>query len=255
MHGPPHSLWYDIINPFTNSYRELEEYDAIVTIGVTTGDVIDHTSHDPVEINPGVDTTAFSPTEGDGAPVEDDGGPLDLLFVGRFVRTKDLPLLVDAVAGLPEPVSVRLRLVGDGPRRAAVGRRVEDAGLEDVVTFEGYVANEDLPACYRGSDAVVLSSRRENYPIVLLEAMSCGLPVVAPDVGAVDRIVTDGEDGLLYAPGNVGGLRERLVRLHDEPDLRAALGERARRRAVESFDWGERAGQLEALYADLLEAR
>lgn len=259
LNGPPHSLWYDVIDPTTSSYRQLERFDAVVTTGVTTSEVADRTALDPVEVNPGVDTETFAPASGADATTDGedrvDGDALDLLFVGRFVRTKNLPRLVDAVAGLPDRVPARLALVGDGPRREAIRRHVADARLDDVVTFEGYVANEDLPGYYRESDVVVLSSRRENYPIALLEAMSCGIPVVAPDVGAVDRIVTDGEDGLLYAPGSIEGLRECLVRLHDEPELRSELGERARRRALDSFDWGDRARRLEALYADTLEAR
>lgn len=254
MNGPPHSLWFDLINPFTSSYKMLDRYDAVVTTGITTEAVAERTSHEPVEINPGVDTETFSPSSPENEATNkhrDDRDVLEILFVGRFVRTKNLSLLVDAVTSLPSRIDAHLTLVGDGPRRAAVRRHVEGAALDDVVTFEGYVSNQALPDYYRNNDVFTLSSRRENYPIVLLEAMSCGTPVVAPDTGAIDSIVTHREDGLLYESGSVEGLRDHLVQLHDNPKFRDKLGNQARLRALQSFDWGDRAERLEELYTTL----
>lgn len=259
LNGPPHSLWYDVVNPFTSSYQKLNLFDAIVTTGVTTDEVAKRTDSDPVEINPGVNTKWFTPSSGTEEIGSFDTGPgdkpLDLLFVGRFVRTKNLPRLINAVAGLPDNIIGQLMLVGDGPRRELIHRHVADTGVADLVTFEGYVENDELPKYYRKSDIVVLSSRRENYPITLLESMSCGTPVVAPDVGAINRIVTDGEDGLIYEPGSVEELQECLLQFHDEPELRVEMGKRARQRALDFFDWADRARRLKALYTDLLEGR
>lgn len=260
LNGPPHSLLHDVVDPFSDSYDRLEAFDAVVTTGVTTETVAERSGVEPVEINPGVDTSRFrpAPVDADDAssstPLHDAGGDdvMELLFVGRFVPAKDLPSLLDAVERVQERLDIHLTLVGGGPLRDRIARRIEREEMGGTVTLSGYVDNDDLPAYYRAADAVALSSRHENYPIVLLEAMSCGTPAIAPDVGAVDAIVTDGEDGLLYPAGDSAALADAVRKLHDDPDRRERMGERARERAVADFDWGDRTDRFEELCRSLL---
>jgi len=247
LNGPPYSLYRDVLNPFAaTSYDVLEAFDAVVTTGATTEAVCEESDVDPVEINPGVDTDQFTP-----ATASVDG--LRFLFVGRFVPAKNLTTLVDAFATVRERVpGAKLTLVGDGPLWDKVTERVRANGLGDAVMLPGYVPNEDLPEYYRRATATVLSSSHENFPIVLLEAFSAGTPVVAPNLGAVSRIVDDGENGLLVEPKSASMLADAMERLTQSPEQAEAMGERGRRKATREFEWEQRGSKLKALYDQLL---
>lgn len=112
-----------------------------------------------------------------------------LVWVGRMVPVKNLDLLVDAVKLLAtERPRLKLHLIGDGPLRQPLQSRVETEGLSGVIRFEGPVAHDRLPDWYRAADAVVLSSLSEGLPNVLREALACGTPFVATDVGDISEI-------------------------------------------------------------------
>lgn len=249
MNGPPHSLWYDTLRPDLSSYDLLERFEAIVTTGVTTRVVRENVAHERVcQINPGVDTTSFTPPE----EARSGGDAWRLLFVGRFVPAKGLTKLVDAFAALRERHDVTLTLVGDGPLRSDVESYVEQRGVAEAVTFAGYVENDDLPAYYRRADAFVLSSRTDNHPITLLEAMSCGLPVVAPRVGWIPHVVRHERTGLLYDRTSHSEPADTIDELLSDTALREHLRSRARQTAVNEFDWERRATSLKTLFETVL---
>jgi glycosyltransferase involved in cell wall biosynthesis len=189
----------------------------------------------PVHLIPhGVDLDRFRPTP---AP---NGEVLSLLAVGRLVPKKGFPVLVEAASRLLAPFC--LRIVGDGPGRAALERRVADAGLSDRVTLVGPRTHDDLPAEYAAADVVVVPSvtdatgDRDGLPNVVLEAMSSGRPVIASDVGAVGSAVVDGRTGVLVPPGDAGALTGAIEFLADQPRWRARLGREARARAERDFE-------------------
>lgn len=245
MNGPPYSLWYDVVNPFTSSYEFFDAFDAVVATGITTEEIQERISSEVHTINPGVDTDQFSP---DGPAIETDGPTV--LFVGRFVPAKDLTLLVEAFANVIEQFpSSELMLVGDGPLKPDVEAEIAQHDLQDSVRLPGYVDNEDLPKYYRGVDVFVLSSRRENNPITLIEALSCGLPVVAPRIGAVPETVNHGEDGLLF--DNMDDLVEHLDTLLSNSQMRNQLGKRGRDKIVNRYDWENRTEDLMWVYKNL----
>lgn len=199
MHGTPHSLYHDYVNPFSSSYRLLECSDTINGIGIAGEKVRERTDSDVVSVNPGVDTELFRPN---GESVETVGPAI--LFVGRFVPAKDLTVLVEAFSEILDiHPDAELILVGDGPLMSRITSKVEQMGISDNVRLPGYVANEHLPKYYRGADVFALSSRSENHPITLMEAMSCGTPVVAPDIGWIPNMITDGQTGKLVSQGDV----------------------------------------------------
>ena len=245
MNGPPNSLCYDKINPLTSSYEFFDAFDAVVATGSTTEEIQKRISCEVHTINPGVDTDQFSP---DGPTIETDGPTI--LFVGRFVPAKNLTLLGEAFANVIEQFpSSELMLVGDGPLKPDVEAEIAQHDLQDSVRLPGYVDNEDLPKYYRGVDIFVLSSRRENHPITLIEAMSCGLPVVAPRIGAVPETVNHGEDGLLF--DNMDDLVEHLDTLLSNPQMRTQLGKKGRDKTVNRYDWENRTEELMWVYNNL----
>jgi len=144
-------------------------------------------------------------------------------------------VLFDAIAGLAAlGKRVRVLLAGDGPRRGALGQRAQALGIRDSVDFLG--VRRDVAQLLHASDVVVLPSHDvvETLPLSLLEAMACGTPVVASRVGSVPEVVSDGETGLLIAPGSAPELAAAIVATLDD---RAGAQQRAElaRRRVETY--------------------
>jgi len=168
--------------------------------------------------------TAFEPVEG----ITHGGGKvIRILFVGHITRAKGVIDLAEVVAGLPEDVNWRLDMVGrktvEPDTTAQIENIFKQAGLLDKVTLHGRIDDVALLALYLSSDIFVLPSYWEGYGIVLLEAMSHRLAVVASNAGAIPEVVSDGETGLLTAPGDVGALRDVLLSLLKDADLRDEL--------------------------------
>jgi glycosyltransferase involved in cell wall biosynthesis len=189
----------------------------------------------PVQLIPhGVDLERFRPTPAPPAQV------LTILAVGRLVPKKGFAVLLDAASRLLAPF--RLRIVGDGPEREALAGQVAALGLADRVELAGPRTHDELPAEYAAAHIVVVPSimdakgDRDGLPNVVLEAMSCGRPVVASDVGAVSSAVVDGRTGVLVPPGDAEALAGALEFLADQPDMRERLGRAARARVEADFE-------------------
>jgi glycosyltransferase involved in cell wall biosynthesis len=179
-----------------------------------------------------------------------------LLYVGRFVPLKNLPMLVAAFARVrDERPGAALVLAGEGILEGQVREQVRSLGLERDVHFLGHVAQPDLVPLYAASDVVLLSSSFDNSPNAVLEANACERPVVATRVGGVPRYVADGENGLLADGGDAEGFARAILRLLADPDERRRMGAAGRRRVAERHDWRTSAEKLLALYRSLLADR
>jgi glycosyltransferase involved in cell wall biosynthesis len=154
--------------------------------------------------------------------------------VGRFVRQKNYPLLLEAIDVLRRRGrAVRACLLGDGPEMEALRERIAALDLEPMVELPGM--DTDTDRWYRRFDCYVSSSDEEGQPVAVLEAMSYGLPVVATDVGAISATLADGRDGLIVPRGDAEALANGLCRYLDEPEFAARCGAAARRRVIEEF--------------------
>jgi glycosyltransferase involved in cell wall biosynthesis len=172
--------------------------------------------------------------------------------IGRLSHDKGVDLLLDVWAeAAPRQPGWILRVYGAGDQEAALRQRCTELGLDDSVEWAG--RTDDVTGALRRSSVFVLSSRAEGFPLVLLEAMACGVPCAAFDCSpGVREIVTDGQDGLLARHGNTSELARHLLRLMADENLRDTMGERARqnvrrfapdvitRRWEELFDFLER---------------
>ncbi len=177
----------------------------------------------------GVDPERFHPGDGDAARARlglRQDRPV-LLWVGRIVPVKGLETLVDACAVLKAGgCDFTLTLVGDGSGRDALAARVQRLGLDDVVRFAGSVKHDQLGEWYRAASLVVLPSLSEGVPNVLLEAIACGTPFVASNVGGIseiadtehDRLVAAGSASELAGAIREGLLRPRMSKRRFEPD-------------------------------------
>lgn len=158
-----------------------------------------------------------------GLPVD---APL-VLFVGRLITIKGVDHLIRAMRNMAETQpSARLIVVGDGQERALLQALAQGAGLADRVTFAGERPHEDVIRFMRAADVFVLPSLVESFGIVLLEAMSCGLPVVASNVMGIPSIVADGVNGFLVPPADDRAIAAGVERLLGDPMLRANFAAR-----------------------------
>lgn len=175
-------------------------------------------------------------------------------YVGRFVPIKNLPTLLRAFGRLSARCDhVRLLLVGDGELRRSMERLAAELGLNGRVHFTGWV--RDLPAIYGALDVAVLTSINEGTPLVLLEAMAAGRPVIATAVGGVEDLIDGGRTGLLVAAGDEDALVTAMARVAASPDERERLGQAARRAIADARGRHTTAARLAALYHSLLEER
>jgi glycosyltransferase involved in cell wall biosynthesis len=179
-----------------------------------------------IVIENGIDTERFLPARrGEAREVR-------IVWLGRLHPDKNVLAALWAFREAVKTCKVNMRfsIVGDGDERAKAQNFVVDNGLSRLVSFEGAVA--DPVGALQGADIFLMSSRTEGTPLALLEAMSCGLPVVATAVGGIPSIVSE-EIGRLTCTGDVGGMARSLVTLAEDRQLRLSMG-RAARKLVEN---------------------
>ena len=220
-----------------------------------------------VVIPPGVDVSRFYPIPDDEAK-EFVGIPSEhrmVLFVGRIEPLKGLDVLIEAMGRFCqhshiEQKKLDLAIIGGEPEVSPEVMTVEMArlkelrekyGVKDMVTFLGKRAQDTLPYYYSAAETVVVPSHYESFGMVALEAMACGTPVVASQVGGLAFLVKDGVTGYTVPVGDPEALCCRLKSLMSDPDLRAQMGQQAAEFA-RGYAWEKIAAQIVELYKNVL---
>ena len=185
-----------------------------------------------------------------------------LLFVGRLEPIKGLDTLLKAVkllADKPDRSALMPKLYIVGGKKTLPDSPIEDNGLhetisgmdlQDIVCPMGPKPQEELPLYYSAASACVVPSRHESFGLVALEAMACGTPVIASDVGGLRFSVRDGRTGFLIPEGNAEVLAEKIERLLSDPTLAARFEKNALERA-KRFSWKNIVSELLDVYGDL----
>jgi glycosyltransferase involved in cell wall biosynthesis len=174
-----------------------------------------------------------------------------VLTVGRLTVMKGHRYLLDAVPGLARLVpDVAVVVLGTGHLQAELAAQAEALGVADRVHLAGH--RPDARMLLDAADVFVLPSRHEGMPLVLLEAMDAGLPVVATRVIGSEEVVVDGETGLLVRPRDPAALEAALARLLADDDLRERYGRAGRARFVEGFTSARMAADTLAVYDRVL---
>jgi glycosyltransferase involved in cell wall biosynthesis len=178
-----------------------------------------------------------------------------LLHAGRLGHEKNVDVVVRAFARLAEVrPGTTLDIVGDGPAREGLVRLVDRLGVADRVHMPGFMNRAALGRIYREYDAFVTASTIETQGIVLLEAMSAGLPVIGVDALAIPELVRDGRDGFVVQAGNEVALASAMGRMLDDAEVRARFGASCRE-AVRPHVLESVVTRLESLYSGVLERK
>lgn len=187
-------------------------------------------------ISNGVDTDFFCPRTISGTA--DSEGSLRLLFAGRFHRQKDVPGLLEKLGqARREGVDFKLCLVGDGPERAMAKKAVGKAGLTGSVEWLGWLSKTELLGVYQRSDCLLNLSSYEGLPNTVLEAMACGLPIVASNIGPHRELIEDGVNGYLISLDSSQALTEALLRLSRNRYKCREMGENNRIKVLGGYSW------------------
>jgi D-inositol-3-phosphate glycosyltransferase len=203
----------------------------------------------------GVDTDVFRPIDKSGARKVLGLPPKEriVLFVGRIEPLKGIDVLLRAVADLDGRPRV-LVIGGDGKdiaRKAELASLAAELRIADKITFLDAVPHGELPLYYNAADVCVVPSYYESFGLVAVEAMACGVPVIASRVGGLKETVQDGQTGYLVpwlCPEPFG---EKLDLLLNNEPLRRSLGREARI-AAERYHWSEVAARVEDVYHELV---
>jgi len=185
-----------------------------------------------------------------------------VLQLGRMVPRKGVDTVIQGVAMLRHRhgVDAQLLVVGggdgdDGLELARLRSLATDLGVGAHVRFDGQQPRHLLRDYYSAADVFASTPWYEPFGITPVEAMACARPVVGSEVGGIKSTVSDGHTGFLVPSRDPAALAERLARLQRQPGLARAMGDAGRRRACEHYTWRHVAGQLSAIYAEVLEAK
>ncbi len=245
-----HRLLRRLIRPFVQQYialsQDIERY-LRGSIGVPHKRL--------AQIYNGVDDSRFTP-QGEAAAAPWNAGEVFVFgTVGRVQAVKDQLTLVRAFAALLEHfpqarARLRLMIVGDGPLLLPLQQEVEQAGLTDLVWLPG--SRDDIPALMRVMDVFVLPSLSEGISNTILEAMACGLPVIASRVGGNPELIDADHSGALVPAADVGQLAGTMARYWQEPSLASQQGLLARQTIESRFSMQRMVDQYVAVYHKVL---
>lgn len=249
--------------PLSVYYRELiRRCDLMLPVNRIWKERLVQAGADPGRIHVhhmGVDTAAlrpFPPPAGSREP-----GTLRLCMIGRMVEKKGHKTALEALALLGRRRSdlrLSLTVIGEGPLEGAVKDLVRSLGLGDVVALKGPRTHAQCLEAIAGSDALLLPSRTaadadmEGIPVVLMEAMALGRPVISTRHSGIPELVGDGRSGLLADEGDAAGIAAAIERLADDPTLRLRLATAGRETVTEGFDLQRLGEQLRRHYRALV---
>jgi len=245
-HVPDLKWFHVLVRPWRR--RVLRDAVAVVANSPSLADLARHADGGTVEVVPnGVDSEWFTPPD---APPD---GPFRFLFVGRLHPQKNPRFALRAFAALRARSSapVAMEFVGDGPDAAELRDEAARLGVADATTWRGWLGRAALRDRYRAAHAFVSSSPREGMPNAVLEAMACGVPVLASRVPGHVEVVRDGETGFLFSLEGTDEFVRAAERLVGDASLRARLSAEARRIAATEYSWDRAARQ----YVAFLERR
>lgn len=263
VHGLYSKIWNKLTEKTVLS-KQMEKfiiklpYDKIIAVSQVTANQVKELgiSSEKIEVIPnGVNLEKFNPKVRSVKKHLELEKDYIVAFFGRLWKVKGVEYLVKAVPSVVDEIpNVKFLVVGEGPQKESLMELAEDLGISDHVVFHAPIDYSKMPAYIKASDCVVLPSLMEGLPVTALEAMACGVPVVATKVGGTPEVVKDGKNGFLLEPGRPKLIAENLVHLLQNEKLSKEMGT-AGRKFVEKYDWDVIAERTLQVYHEAIEGR
>lgn len=194
----------------------------------------------------GVDTTVFTPQENLSEPI-------DILFVGRLQEIKGVEYLIRAMKLVVQKIpDVKLHIIGKGPGESFYKNLTSELGLQNNVIFRGTIPFDKIVEFYQRCRIFCLPSLGDPFPQAILQAMSCGKPVISTNAGGVPEMIEDGKSGFLVPVGNSEALAAVISKLIDNPKLRSKMGAYNRKFCEEKYDWNIIIDGIEKVYLEVI---
>jgi glycosyltransferase involved in cell wall biosynthesis len=171
-----------------------------------------------------------------------------ILYVGRLSYRKGLFELIEAAQSVIKKHNVKFLIVGKGEWENTIKKNVLEKGLEKEIIFLGHVDRKDLVSRYQNANIFVMPSRYESGPLTVLEAMSCGKPVIATSVGIVPEVIENMKNGIIIPPNSVNDLINSINLLLENEELKEKLGINARKTVQEKYTWDIVVNNVEKYY-------
>jgi glycosyltransferase involved in cell wall biosynthesis len=176
-----------------------------------------------------------------------------LLMPGRFVHEKGHRFLLEALSILRDRgITPHVLMIGSGPQEGSVWKEITARGLDHLVTVSPSIPHHELLKIMQASDAFVIPSTHEGFPLAPAEAMLLGKPVIATAVGGLPTLIEHDASGILIPPANAVALADAIGRIIDAPELRTRLGESGRKRVEAEFSLAALVPKWENLYAEMM---
>lgn len=176
-----------------------------------------------------------------------------LIHASNFRPVKRVGDVVRIFAEVHARIPAKLILIGDGPERPFIQQLIKDLKLSADVYFLG--EQDHLEPLFFCADLFLLPSEQESFGLTALEAMNCGVPVIATETGGLPEVITHGETGYLYPVGKIKKMAEKSIELLSNPEKHELFKQQARRRATQSFNADQIIPQYEAFYEEILRAK
>lgn len=222
----------------------------ITAVSQSVADGLNEYGFDPHEVavvGNGVDESIFSP------PKSKTYRDNYVLFTGVLRPRKGLfDLIKCAECVCKVDPDVKFVICGRGPFLSILQEKIRQAKMQKRIMLLGYVRRKKLIQLYQNATVHVVPSHYEGLPTVLLEAMACGLPVVATDIGGINEVITTGENGFLVPPKSPEDMGNTILRLLDDRGLREKIGRAARETIEERYTWDKITDNILEVYEDLL---
>lgn len=232
----------DVSSPILKylSRRTLLQADAVVVINEYTQQMLLERNIPAEKIHvipPGIDVDAFEYTPF----AEKNTERFEILTVSYLVKRKGIHFMLQA---MPKLISkhphIHLRIIGDGPQKQALEDLAEQLGVEDYVSFEGFIPNTEVASYYQKAHVFVSMSQSESWGQMYLEAMATGLPVISTKNIGANSIIRDGETGYLIDQEDSSALAEKIDSLIANHEKLANMGAAARKETEQLYDWQAR---------------
>jgi len=205
----------------------------------------------PIRVIPNfVDSTRFHPGQDEARHRFARPGERILLHLSNFRPVKRVTDVIRILARVRQEIPAKLLMVGDGVERPTAHHLAQELSIEKEVFFLS--RQDDIPSLMQVADLFLLPSEQESFGLAALEAMSCGVPVIASRVGGLPEVIEDGVSGILRPVGDVEGMAREALRVLTDESYHRHLAQAARQRVLDHFDAPRIVPQYEALYGELL---